>query len=119
MFWRSPPVIPTHPPGSHGPPGAPHLCVSLVVDSASNFAESAKLDVIALTFSSSTIDRKKKIRYTTLYLCNRFFDNRNSDLCPRSESSKMRLEATLVALISYSICTESLILAQNERWRRT
>src|SRR5215510_11965868 len=41
MFWRSPPVIPTHPPGSHGPPGAPHLCVSLVVDSASNFAESA------------------------------------------------------------------------------
>ena len=27
-----------HPPGAHGPSGAPYLCVSLVADSASNFA---------------------------------------------------------------------------------
>src|SRR5262247_3018682 len=41
MFWRSPPVIPTHPPGTHGPSGATNLCVSLVVDPASDFAGSA------------------------------------------------------------------------------
>src|SRR5262245_55688521 len=41
MFWRSPPVIPTHPPGTHGPSGATNLCVSLVVDCASDFAGSA------------------------------------------------------------------------------
>ena len=29
------------PPGAHGPSGAPYLCVSLVADSASNFAGSA------------------------------------------------------------------------------
>ena len=74
---------------------------------------------VAATFSHSPIDSKKKIRYTVPHLHNRFFDNRNSDSCPLSESSKMRSKATSVALISHSICTESLILAQNERWRRT
>src|SRR2546430_15662094 len=74
---------------------------------------------VATTFSHSPIDSKKKIRYTVPYLHNRFFDNRNSDSCPLSESSKMRSKVILVALVSHSICTESLILAQNERWRRT
>src|SRR5215813_975087 len=74
---------------------------------------------VAATFLHSTIDSKKKIRYTVPYLHNRFFDNRNSDSCPLSESSKMRSKARSVALISHPICTESLILAQNERWRRT
>ena|ERR1043166_2693777 len=42
---------------------------------------------VAATFSPSTIDSKKKIRYTVPHLDNRFFDNRNSDSCPLSESS--------------------------------
>src|SRR5437588_12555804 len=74
---------------------------------------------IATTFSHSPIDSEKKIRYTILHLHNRFFDNRNSDSCPLSESSKMRSKVTLVALVSYLVYTASLILAQNERWRRT
>src|SRR5262245_62082628 len=41
MFCQSPSVIPTHTPGTDGPSRAPHLCVSLVMHSASNFAGSA------------------------------------------------------------------------------
>jgi hypothetical protein len=74
---------------------------------------------VAVTFSQSPIDSKKKIRYTVPHLHNRFFDNRNSDSCPLSESSKMSSRAISMALVSHLTCTESLILAQNERWRRT
>ena len=38
MLWRSSPALPTHPPGSHGASRAPHVCVSLVAYSASDFA---------------------------------------------------------------------------------
>src|SRR5262245_53783173 len=61
---------------------------------------------VAATFSYSTIDSKKKIRYTVPHLHNRFFDNRNSDSCPLSESSKMRSKATSVALISHNLYGE-------------
>src|SRR4030095_15693114 len=47
---------------------------------------------VAATFLHSTIDSKKKIRYTIPHLHNRFFDNCNSDSCSLSESSRMRLE---------------------------
>jgi len=36
VFWRSPAVIPAHTPGAEGASRAPHVCVQLVVHSASN-----------------------------------------------------------------------------------
>src|SRR5512133_1130083 len=41
MFFGSASALPTHATRAHGPSGATHLCVSLVADSASNFAGSA------------------------------------------------------------------------------
>src|SRR5690349_22482230 len=46
MFWRSSPALPAHPPGAHGASRAPHLCVSLVAYSASDFAGSAYVFLI-------------------------------------------------------------------------
>src|SRR5207237_6826500 len=42
MFWRSSPALPAHPPGADGASRAPHLCVSLVAHSASDFAGPAR-----------------------------------------------------------------------------
>src|SRR5262249_10971527 len=41
MFSRSPSALPAHTPGAYGTSRATHLCVSLVVDSASYFAGAA------------------------------------------------------------------------------
>src|SRR5881628_2459826 len=42
MFWQSSAVIPAHTPGTDGASRAPHLRVSLVAHSASDFAGAAK-----------------------------------------------------------------------------
>src|SRR5438128_11801457 len=42
VFWRSPAVIPAHTPGADGTSRAPHLCVLLVVHSASHFIGAAE-----------------------------------------------------------------------------
>src|SRR5262249_8467563 len=46
MFSRSPSALPAHTPGAYGTSRATHLCVSLVVDSASYFAGAARKPLV-------------------------------------------------------------------------
>src|SRR6058998_717307 len=62
MFWQSSAVIPAHTPGTDGASRAPHLRVSLVAHSASDFAGAASRWISIQGFVLFLLNRLKNGR---------------------------------------------------------
>ena len=65
-FGTSPPALPTHTPGPHGPSPAPHLCVSLVAHSDSHVAGAAHGGVGGIGAYGSPCPRSGNVTWVTL-----------------------------------------------------